>query len=424
MMCAVSEGRIKAMKLLLAKGADVSLVDDTGENILHEACLGGHVEIVEYVLSLEKVDIEQKGNYGRTPVMKAAEMGYREVLDVLVSKGGDTTAVDDKGNNILHVACIGGNVDMVKHVLAEDRINSKGQYGRTPVMMAACCRHRKVVEVLENKGADISIVDNDGNNILHMACIGGNVDVVKYVLTLDAVDINSKGQYGRTPARMADFRKHREVFDLLMGKGADLSQVDDQGDNILHMVCLEGHLELVKDIITNNRVDINSRGRYGRTPVMKAAEKGHKEVFIFLMINRSDVFLKDDHDNNILHMACLGGNLEMVQYIVSLCNMVEDINSRGQYGRTPLLMAAGGGHTDVGKFLVDKGADVSLVDDDSNNILHLACYRGHEQFVKFVISKNVVDILAVNKQGLTAKKIAKELGDQTVNNVLYSSLLK
>ncbi|XP_067669900.1 ankyrin repeat domain-containing protein 50-like [Haliotis asinina] len=391
-MCAASEGHGEVLTLLVKEGADLSLVDSKRENVLHVACLGGHEDIVKYLLTLNTVNIHSKGSYGRTPLMKAAEKGHREVFDLLIENGGDVSSLDDIYNNILHVACIGGYVKMVKHILSLGvvGVNSKGQYGRTPAMMAASCRHKNVVEVLKNEGADLSLVDNDGNNILHMACIGGHPEVLKFVLSLNIVDINSKGQHQQTPVRMVDIRKHRPVFDLLVSKGADLSQVDDKGENILHVACLEGHLDLVKDIVTNDRVDVNSRGRYGRTPVMKAAEKGHMDVLNLLISKGGDVTLTDDNDNNILHVACIGGHVEMVELVISQ-GMV-DINNLGQYGMTPAMMAAGCQYIEVLKFLVEKEADLSLTDNDSNNILHLACIGGHLEVVKFVLSLNIVDI--------------------------------
>ncbi|XP_046579025.1 ankyrin repeat domain-containing protein 50-like isoform X2 [Haliotis rubra] len=419
-MCAASQGHGDVVTLLVEEGADLSLVDNEGENVLHVACLGGYEDIVKYLLTLDTVDIHSKGCYGRTPVMKAAEKGRREVFELLIGRGGDVSSLDGKGNNILHVACIGGYAEMVKHVLSLGivGINSRGQYGRTPAMMAAGCRHKQVVEVLKNNGADLSMVDDDGNNILHMACIGGHPEVLKFVLSLNIVDINTKGQHQRTPVRMVDFRKHRTVFNLLVSKGADLSQVDDRGENILHVACLEGHLDLVKEIVTNHRVDVNSRGRYGRTPVMKAAEKGHKDVLGLLKSKGGDVTSTDDNGNNILHVACIGGHVEMVKHIVS--NKMVDINSRGQYGRTPVLMATGAGHVEVVESLEGGGADITLTDDDSNNILHVACYGGYLNIVKYVISLNIVDIAEENMHGLTSIKISKELKDTSLYRFLMT----
>ncbi|XP_048250651.1 fibronectin type 3 and ankyrin repeat domains 1 protein-like [Haliotis rufescens] len=132
---------------------------------------------------------------------------------------------------------------------------------------------------------------------------------------------------------------------------------------------------------------------------MAAAEKGHRQVFDLLVTQGADVSLVDGNRNNILHVACLGGHVNMVKYVPS--QKVADINSRGQYGRTSLMLTVGAGHRQVFDLLVREGAAVSLVDDNRNNILQLACLGGHEDMVKHVHALNVEDIDDRNKHDNT-----------------------
>ncbi|XP_048244587.1 ankyrin repeat domain-containing protein 50-like [Haliotis rufescens] len=419
-MVAARRGLREMFDLIVSKGGDLTLGDDNGNNILHLACLGGDVDIVQYVLSQDIVDINSRGQYGRTPVMFAAEKGHGEVLDILVSQGGDVSRVDGSGNSILHVACIGGSVDMVKHVLSQDivDINGGGQYGRTPLMSAVGKGRRDVFDLLVSNGGDVSLVDSSSNSILHLACIGGHIDMVKYVLSLDVVDINVRGQYGRTPMMSAAWRGHRKVFDLLVPKGGDVSVVDDDGNNILHLACIGGQVEMVNYILSQDIVDTNSRGQFGRTPLMIAAEKGQRIVFDLLVSKGGDVSLADDDGNNILHVACIGGHVEMVNYVLSHGPL--DIKSSGQYGRTPVLLAAEKGHRDVFDLLVSKGDDVSVIDDDGNNILHMACIGGQVQMVQYVLSQDIVDINSTGQHGRTPVMFAAEKGHRDVFDLLVS----
>ncbi|XP_046547545.1 serine/threonine-protein phosphatase 6 regulatory ankyrin repeat subunit A-like, partial [Haliotis rubra] len=419
-MKAAEMGHREVFDLLVKEGADVSLVDDNRNNILHVACIEGHVDMVKYVLSQKVADINSHGQYGGTPVMVAAKRGHIDVFDLLVREGANVSLVDDNRDNILHVACIGGHVDMVKYVLSQNvaDINSQGQYGGTPVMVVAEMGHREVFDVLVKEGADVSFVDDNRNNILHVACIGGHVDMVKYVLSQKVADINSQGQYGRTPVMMAANTGHREVFDVLVREGADVSLVDDNRNNILHLTCIGGHEYMVKNVLSQKVADINSQGPYGRTPVMVAAEIGHRKVFDVLVSEGADVSLVDDNRNNILHVACIGGHVDMVKYVLS--QKVADINSRGEYGRTPVMMAANTGHREVFDVLVREGADVSLVDDNRNNILHVTCIGGHEYMVKYVLSQKFADINSQGPYGRTPVMVAAEIGHRKVFDVLVS----
>ncbi|XP_071093035.1 serine/threonine-protein phosphatase 6 regulatory ankyrin repeat subunit C-like [Haliotis cracherodii] len=239
---------------------------------LHDACTKGDMERVTRILSESPVRINKKGRYRWIPVMWAAHQGQREVFDLLVSKGGDVSQVDDVGDNILHVACYGGHVEMVEHLLSKDivDVNTRGRYGWTPVMRAAFQGHTEVFDLLVSKGGDISRVDAAGENILHVASSGGHVEMVKHVLSKDVVDINGRGRRGRTAVMIAGYMGHEKVFDLLVNKGADLCLVGDNGDTILHWASVSGNMEIVKQVLSQDIIDINARDKEGRTACMVA----------------------------------------------------------------------------------------------------------------------------------------------------------
>ncbi|XP_046566060.1 probable palmitoyltransferase AKR2 [Haliotis rubra] len=213
-----------------------------------------------------------------TPVMLAARGDILGgVFEILVGKDVICPFLIIKDhNNILHMACYGGQIAIVKRVLSLDivDINSRGHIGSTCVMVAAANGHRKVFDLVMCKGGDASLVDKSGDNILHWVCRGGHVEMVKYVISLNIVDINSRGFNGRTPMMVAAANGHSKVFDLAMSKGGDASLADKNGDNMLHCVCRGGDVEMVKYVISLNIVDINSRGFIGRTPMMVAAANG------------------------------------------------------------------------------------------------------------------------------------------------------
>ncbi|XP_046583701.1 ankyrin repeat domain-containing protein 50-like [Haliotis rubra] len=280
--------------------------DDTA---LHDACRLGKFDKVRQLLFEGRVDINSR-NRGRTPVLKAAYKGHRDVLDLLVSKGCDVSLPDDDGNNILHVACM---------------------------------------------------VDGDGNNILHLACIRQHMTIVKDILSHDIIDVNNREQSGRTPLMLAATKGHHEVFDLLVNKGAVMALVDDDGNNILHLACFGRNVKIVNFVVSKNIVDVNSRGEHGRTPLMLAAMRGHRDVLDLLVSVGGTVGLLDHHGNNILHLACIGGLLEMVKHVLS--HYIADIKSMGQNGMTPAMLATCFDHEDVYHLLVNRGARKSVSDD-------------------------------------------------------------
>ncbi|XP_046546715.1 serine/threonine-protein phosphatase 6 regulatory ankyrin repeat subunit A-like isoform X2 [Haliotis rubra] len=275
-MWAARRGHRELVDLLVKKGASLILVDDAGNNILHWACYGEHVAMVEHIVSKNIVDTDRKGRDERTPLMCAARQGELDMFQLLASKGGLPSHVDRDGNNILHLACWGGNEKIVSYILSHDDvdIDGRGQCGKTLLMAAAYRGHGKIFDLLVTKGADLTVVDDADDNVLHAACLGTHVNIVNRVLDLARVDINSRGQFSRTPLMMAARMRDRRIFDLLVKEGADATPVDDDSNTILHHAAEGGNVDIVKHALGVKNVDINAKNKRNETPTMLATKGG------------------------------------------------------------------------------------------------------------------------------------------------------
>lgn len=346
-MVAAEKGQTNMFEFLVSKGCSLSLVDDTGNNILHVSCITGNIDIIKYLLSSASVSIDDKGICGRTAVMMTAYHGHLNVFELLVSKHCDLSIADNKGNNILHLASLGGNVGIVRYVLTrkETDIESRGESGRTAIMMAAQNGHKHVFDLLVNEECNMSIVDNEGDNILHTSSLGDSVEIVQYILDHRVVDIDSKGQCGRTAVMKAAERGQKNVFNLLVSNGCDMLAIDDKGKTVLHFACLAGNVGIVQCIVKHSRADMEKKCEYGTTAVMMAAQYGQKKVFDLLVREGCDMSAVDNTGNNILHFACIGGNPDIIEHILSESG--SDAASKNQYGMTPQEVAHCCGHERV-----------------------------------------------------------------------------
>ncbi|XP_067680001.1 inversin-like [Haliotis asinina] len=253
--------------------------------------------------------------------------------------------------------------------------------------------------------------------ILHDACHKGSMDKVKHVLDLGQ-DVNCRGDWRMTPVMEAARCEHRDVVELLLSRGADVSLVDMYGDSTLHWACNGGDVGTMELILSKGMVDVNHRGAGSRTPVMEAARQGHRDVVELLLSRGADVSLVDNDNDNSLHWACGGGDVGTVELILSQ-NVVE-VNCREVGNWTPVMRAALGAHRDVVELLLSRGADMSLVDMDGNNVLHWACMGGDVGLVELILSLNVVDINTRNNYGETATDWARDSGHDEQVDLLVS----
>ncbi|XP_046362672.1 putative ankyrin repeat protein RF_0381 [Haliotis rufescens] len=172
---------------------------------------------------------------------------------------------------------------------------------------------------------------------LHYACQVGDMEAARQFLSLGE-DINGRGELGMTPLMLAAKYGHKELFDLLVSKGADLRLKCINGDTILHQAC-SVDVEIVKYVLSQDVVDINSRGSDGMTPMLWAAVLGDTKVEVveFLVAQGADVSLVDYKGNTILHLAADRQSGELIDYILS--HDMVDINARNNAGKTAAMIA-------------------------------------------------------------------------------------
>ena len=108
-----------------------------------------------------------------------------------------------------------------------------------------------------------------------------------------------------------------------------------------------------------------------------------------------------------LFVACKKGNVEIVEYLVSVCNA--NVEVKGLYEVqddhtvhtvTPLWCAAVAGKLKVVEVLVKYGADVNAVSDTGSTPVRSACLMTHLDIVKLLV-ENGADIQKPNQDGST-----------------------
>ena len=83
--------------------------------------------------------------------------------------------------------------------------------------------------------------------------------------------------------RYAASRGHVEVVKLLMGDPrVDARAISKKGFSAMHYAAAEGHVEVVK-LLLENRVDANAKTNSGATPLHLAAAENHYKVVRLLL---------------------------------------------------------------------------------------------------------------------------------------------
>lgn len=95
---AAAQDKRRFVTLLLREGYDINYEDGGGVTPLSGASVGGHEEMVSFLLS-KGADVNRRDHLtGETPVMAAAEMGQLGTVKVLLKNGASPCATDNEGH--------------------------------------------------------------------------------------------------------------------------------------------------------------------------------------------------------------------------------------------------------------------------------------------------------------------------------------
>ena len=313
-------------------------------------------------------------------------------------------AENDDDDKPLHVACISGNVDIVRHLVIDElcNINVKGQDGYTPLHWACEKGQYEVVQFFtSHTECNIEAEDDDHDKPLHVACISGNVDIVRHLVIDKLCNINVKGQDGYTPLHWACEKGQYEVVQFLTScTECNIEAEDDKHDKPLHVACISGNVDIVRHLVIDKPCNINVKGRDGYTPLHWACEKGQYEVVQFLTsCTECNIEAENDNHSKPLHVACMSGSVDIVHHLVidKHCN----INVKGQDGYTPLHWACRKGHLKLVQLITDyPQCDMESEDNFRQRPLHLAVNYKNIKIINYLVG-----IKGCNTDGVTTDNI-------------------
>uniref|UniRef100_A0A803VF72 Ankyrin repeat domain-containing protein 17 n=1 Tax=Ficedula albicollis TaxID=59894 RepID=A0A803VF72_FICAL len=274
--------------------------------------------------------------------------------------------------------------------------------------------------------------ESNHDTALTLACAGGHEELVQTLLERGA-NIEHRDKKGFTPLILAATAGHVGVVEILLDNGADIeAQSERTKDTPLSLACSGGRQE----ILLNAGAEINSRqgvcfpclvssayvtgSKLGISPLMLAAMNGHTAAVKLLLDMGSDINAQiETNRNTALTLACFQGRTEVVSLLL---DRKANVEHRAKTGLTPLMEAASGGYAEVGRVLLDKGADVNAppVPSSRDTALTIAADKGHYKFCELLISRGAhIDVR--NKKGNTPLWLAANGGHLDVVQLLVQA---
>lgn len=358
---------------------DTAGVSNPGASPQRHVFLDPASVIVSLLLEAE-ADPHTADQEGQTAMHWAARRGDPGVFTALARAGASLIVPDDQGRTPLHLVSDSRDESLFIAMLVDAgaNANARDRNGRTPLHSVAARRRPSAVAALVAAGADPDARDADGNTPLHASWSSHNPEVARTLLELGA-DPTARNNEGR-PAdpwncenlNTRAFARLAEADDMArcVDSGLEIDSRDRYGRTPLHLAIENDRLTLVERLLEAG-ADVNATADFAGTPLHAAAWNDGDTATIRLLIEAgASVVARDDRGETPLHIASRVSDRTLV---AALLGAGADVGARDGSGRTP-LHAASDGHPkrDVVAALLAVGADPQSRDDLGRTPLHAA----------------------------------------------------
>ena len=388
-------------ELLCQHGADIELAGYNNRTLL----VGGHVDAVQWLLE-RGANVNFQQNSSRTSSLDIAGGWLRTYLGSL---RGFVNAIINSGDSPLHLASTYGHFETMQLLTQRGAdITARNNSNSTPLHLASRAGRTQSMQLLIQHGADINARDKRNSTPLHLV-FTVRTEFVQFVIPADiteqkrdatellirnGADVNARDKDNSTPLHLALYkaRVNSEILQLLVQHGADVNARDKDNSTPLHLALYNDQVNSeILQLLLQHGADVNARDKDNSTPLNLALYKDHvnSEILQLLLQHGADVNARDKDNLTPLHLALSKYRVDH-ETLRLLLQHGADITARNNSNSTPLHLASRAGRTQFMQLLIQHGADINARDKRNSTPLHLGL-TVRTEFVQFVIQADITE---------------------------------
>lgn len=407
-LCIV-HNKFKSAKWLILKGIDLSLKDYLDQEPIQVAIKKNNHLIVELILKTKKIDINKVDGDGRSLLQNAVLSGNSNIANELINNAIDVNSVDKNNRNVVFDAVSYGDETMIETMINTEGINLNlvDNTGETILHKKEALENEDLCIKLIEKGADPTVCDKEGKNLLYHTAIKGMdgsrlLDVaIEYGCNINATVRNNNSILMETMGAFYKLSEHEinrresllKMAENLVMKGIDVNAINNDGENGLFDAIRNNDYNACAFLLSKD-VNPNKQNKLYQTPLLIASFIGVKALDIILLLLKYDAnpIIRDENNRStlevlnllILHTSkyqdiedkeLLKHINDNGKYLVVLKEILQnstlDLNHTDSHGQplffTPIL----DGYFDLFKLYISNKFDINERDSSGLNIFYI-----------------------------------------------------
>lgn len=277
-----------------------------------------------------------------------------------------------------------GHLSLVQEFAQKVEINSRDYFNMseyTALLTAVTAKHEHIVKfLLTIPGIDVNSKNNFGTTALQIASgTIPNIKIVHMLLAVPSIDINAQDNRGNTALILAAQENQAHIIKLLLhntNTAVNTNIQDNYGDTALFKAIEEGHNDCARLLLEVPDIDINIQNINGHTALLKAAFHGNEYIIkLLLQVPKLNLMAQDKLGHTATMIAQLNKRNNIVQLIqhkiAELILLVSDAISNKNFEKCKLLIA-------------QIGADI-VIDDAGNTLLDKAFVANCPEIIEYIL---------------------------------------
>ena len=312
-------------------------------------------------------------------------------------------------------------------------INEKDSKGNTFLNHAIENENYEAANWLIDKGIDVSIENNSGDNSFHLIIPKKEPTVLKKILEKELININEKDKFGRIVLQDLVVEGELQLAKLLISYGADVNSQDKNHRNVIFDALSYGDENFVLYLLELDepKIDLNNVDSELNTVMHHKEVTKNENIAQKLIESGADTTIQNAKGDTYLTNIAKSDNTELAKKLIELSlKNGADVNARTSFDNTIFMelmkvfsllstkeKERRNSILDLAKSILSYGGNINAINQDKETALFTAVRVGDLELIAFLLN-NEVNPNIINIEGQTAFLELIYKGEEYLDHIL------